>query len=72
VGFLAAALIGFPPVPFFVAASTASLVPVIMGIRGVMQGGVDFKTAEAITGRNITSLIVFCLASVSALILIVP
>jgi 1,4-dihydroxy-2-naphthoate octaprenyltransferase len=72
VGFLAAALIGFQPVLFFAAASTASLVPVIMGISGFVQGAGDFKAAEAITGRNVTSLIVFCLASVSALILIVP
>lgn len=71
-GFLAAALIGFQPVPFFAAASAASLVPVLMGISGVIQGAGDFKTAEAITGRNITSLIVFCLASVAALILTVP
>jgi 1,4-dihydroxy-2-naphthoate octaprenyltransferase len=72
VGFMAAAFIGFQPVPFFAAASTASLVPVLMGISGVMQGAGDFKAAEAITGRNITSLIVFCLASVAALVLIVP
>jgi hypothetical protein len=43
-----------------------------MGISGVMQGAGDFKAAEAITRRNITSLIVFCLASVAALVLIFP
>ena len=39
---------------------------------GIMQGAGDFKTAEAITGRNIVSLIVFCLASAGTLLLIVP
>ena len=43
-----------------------------MGISGIMQGAGDFRAAEAITGRNIASLVVFCLASVAALLLIVP
>jgi 1,4-dihydroxy-2-naphthoate octaprenyltransferase len=71
-GFLAAAFIGFQPVLFFAAVSVASLVPVIAGITGIMQGAGDFKDAEAVTRRNITSLIVFCLASVAALVLIFP
>lgn len=71
-GFLAAAFIGFQPVSFFAAASTASLIPILMGISGVVQGAGDFKTAEAITGRNIAALVIFCLASVAALLLIVP
>jgi len=72
VGFLAAAFIGFRPVMFFAAASVASLVPVLMGIAGIVQGAGDFQAAEAITGRNIASLVVFCLASVAALFLMVP
>lgn len=71
-GFLAAALTGIQPVPFFGAASVACLVPVLMGIGGLVQGADDFQAAKAITGRNIASLIVFCLASVAALVLIVP
>jgi len=71
-GFLAAAIMGIQPVPFFAAASVASLFPVLMGVTGFVQGAGDFRTAEAITGRNIVSLIVFCLASVAALLLIVP
>ena len=71
-GFLAAAIMGIQPVPFFGAAAAASLIPVLMGITGTLQGAGDFRTAEAITGRNIASLIVFSLASVAALLLIVP
>jgi 1,4-dihydroxy-2-naphthoate octaprenyltransferase len=71
-GFLASAIMGIRPVPFFAAASAASLVPVLMGMTGIVQGAGDFRAAEAITGRNIASLVVFCLASVAALLLIVP
>jgi len=71
-GFLAAAFMGIRPVPFFAAASVASLVPVLMGMSGIVQGAGDFQAAEAITGRNIASLVVFCLASVASLLLMVP
>lgn len=72
VGFLAAAFMGFPPVFFFAAAAVASLVPVIMGIAGLVQGADDFRAAEAITGRNIASIVIFCLVSAAALLLVVP
>lgn len=71
-GFLAAAALGFRPVSFFTAASAASLVPVLVGIAGAVQGAGDFQAAEAVTGRNITALVVFCLGSAAALLLIVP
>lgn len=71
-GFLAAALLGFRPVPFFAAAAAASVIPVLTGMSGIVQGADDFQAAESITGRNIASLVVFCLASAAALLLIVP
>jgi 1,4-dihydroxy-2-naphthoate octaprenyltransferase len=71
-GFLAAAFTGFRPVTFFTAASVASLVPVHMGIAGIVQGAGDFRAAEAVTMRNIASLVVFCVASDAALLLMVP
>jgi 1,4-dihydroxy-2-naphthoate octaprenyltransferase len=71
-GFLASALMGFRPVSFFIAATAASLVPFLTGISGIVLGAGDFRAAEAITGRNIAALIVFCLATVAALLLIVP
>lgn len=71
-GFLAAALGGIQPVPFFGAASGASLVPALAGILGLVHGSDTFPAAETITGRNIASLVVFCLAAVAALLLTVP
>jgi 1,4-dihydroxy-2-naphthoate octaprenyltransferase len=71
-GFLAAALLGSRPVAFFFAAAAASVIPALMGVAGIMQGVDDFRAAEAITRRNISSIVVFCLASAAALLLIVP
>jgi len=71
-GFLASAVMGFRPVSFFMAAAAASLVPVLTGISGILRGAGDFRAAEAITGRNIAAIVLFCLATVAALLLIVP
>lgn len=71
-GFVAAALMEIPPVSFFTAAAAASLVPLVIGIAGVLKGAGDFRAAEAITGQNIASIVIFCLASVGALLLVVP
>ncbi|RPI36102.1 MAG: prenyltransferase, partial [Methanoregulaceae archaeon] len=71
-GFLMSAIMGIRPVTFFAAASVASLVPFLTGISGIVPGAGDFKKAQAVTGRNIAALVVFCLAAVASLLLIVP
>jgi 1,4-dihydroxy-2-naphthoate octaprenyltransferase len=67
-GFGIAVILTTRPEVFFATAAAASLVPLLAGVAGVMQGTDDFQAAEHITGRNIGAIVIFFFVSVAVLL----